>query len=242
MSAPFEAMVMAGGRGTRLLPHSAVVPKPMLRLGDSPLLEIILRQLHSHGLRRICISVNHLRSQIQTSFSDGASLDLSISYVTEDHPLGTCGALGLVIDRMAEEFILINGDVVTDLDLSQMLTRHRARRADATVAVLSQAVQIEFGTVELDQAGGVLEVREKPLARYLAIMGIYCFRREAIRSLLRPGEPLDTPQLLAALIALGARVEAFVADCRWMDIGTPDHLARAKELFAQIPLTAHDPP
>lgn len=228
-----DAIVMAGGKGTRLLPYTAVLPKPLMPLGDAPVLELLLRQLRAHGSRRVCLAVNHLRHLIQAYFGEGAGLGLEIEYAVEPEPLGTCGPVYQVLDRMDDDFLLLNGDLVTDLDFAALRRRHLASGADATVAALPRRTQLEFGVLEADASGRLVAIREKPMTEHLLSMGVYVLRREAIRRFLQPGRRFDMPDLLAAMMRGGAIVECHVTDCTWLDIGRPDDYAQAQDLVAK---------
>jgi NDP-sugar pyrophosphorylase family protein len=223
---------MAGGKGTRLLPYTAVLPKPLLPVGDAPVLERLLRQLHAAGLRRLRLAVHHHRQLIEAYFGDGGALGLDIAYIVEDLPLGTCGAVSLVLDGMSDDFLLLNADLVTDLDFAALRAHHRTRGADLTMAVQPRRVTQDFGVVEIDPQGAVTALREKPSAVHHLVMGAYVLRREAVRRFLPPGQRIDTPDLVAALLAGGLRVEAFVTDGLWLDIGRPEDYARAQALAA----------
>jgi NDP-mannose synthase len=228
-----DAIVMAGGKGTRLLPYTAVLPKPLMPLGDAPVLELLLRQLGEHGIKHVCLAVNHLRHLIQTFFGNGSALGLNIEYAVEDVPLGTCGPVAQVLDQMSENFLLLNGDLVTDLDFWALRERHLKRGADATVAAVRRSVQIEFGVLDVDASGRLTGMREKPATEYILSMGVYVLRRDAIRRFLIPGRRLDMPELLTALIDVGARVDCYATACQWLDIGRPEDYALAQKLCNQ---------
>ncbi|MBR0681572.1 nucleotidyltransferase family protein [Roseomonas eburnea] len=225
-----QAIVMAGGKGTRLLPYTAVMPKPLMPIGDAPVLERLLRQLGRAGLRRICLAVLHHRQLIQAYFGDGRSLGLEISYAIEDHPLGTCGPVSQVIDAMEPDFLLLNADLFTDLGFAALLASHREKSADATVALQRRLVTQEFGVADVDEQGRITALREKPTAEHHLVMGVYALRREAIRPWLRPGQRLDMPELLDRMLLAGLKVDGFARDCVWLDIGRPEDYARAQEM------------
>jgi NDP-sugar pyrophosphorylase family protein len=227
-----NAIVMAGGKGTRLYPYTAVLPKPLMPVGDAPVLELLLRQLSAHGVRHVYLAVNHLRHLIQAFFGNGSALGLNIEYAVEDTPLGTCGPVAGVLDHMDDDFLLLNGDLVTDLDFSAMRARHLAQGADATVAGLWRKVQVEFGVLDTDASGRLIGVREKPVTEYLMSMGVYMLRRDAIRPFLTPGAPLNMPDLLTAMVGAGAHVDCHVTSCEWLDIGRPDDYALAQKKVA----------
>jgi len=221
---------MAGGKGKRLAPYTTVLPKPLMPLGDAPVLEYLLRKLHGHGVRRVCLAVNHLRHLIQAFFGDGRSLGLEIVYAVEDTPLGTCGPVAQVLDRMSDRFLLLNGDLVTDLDMADLLAQHERTDAAATVAVRPHTSQLEFGVLDVDANDRVLAIREKPRTEHLISMGVYALTRERIRPHVRLDAALDMPQLLQALADGGDPVLAYRSDCQWLDIGKPDDYLQAQAL------------
>jgi NDP-sugar pyrophosphorylase family protein len=226
----FQAVLMAGGRGTRLFPYTAVLPKPLLPVGDKPVLELLLLHLRRHGICSIVIAVNHLRHLIQSFFGDGSALDMHIEYAVEDSPLGTCGPIGAVLDRMQPNFLLMNGDLLTDVDVTMFLAEHDATNATATVAGARRFQQIEYGVLDMNAAGKLLGYREKPRTEWIVSMGMYALRRDSLRAFVAPGKPLDMPDLLLSLIATGHEVRAWQTDCLWLDIGRPDEYARAQAL------------
>lgn len=230
---PIEAIVMAGGKGTRLMPYTTVLPKPLMPLGDAPVLEYLLRKLHAHGVRRVCLAVNHLHHLIQAFFGNGSALGLSIEYAVENTPLGTCGPVSQVLDRMNDRFLLLNGDLVTDLDLADLMSEHCRREADATVSVLRKSTQIEYGVIDADTEDWITGIREKPRTDYLVSMGVYALTRESLRDYVTPGKALDMPDLLHAMMRSGKRVHAYRANCEWLDIGRPEDYARAQSMVAQ---------
>lgn len=242
----FQAVLMAGGRGTRLFPYTAVLPKPLLPVGDKPVLELLLLHLRQHGIRSIVIAVNHLRHLIQSFFGDGSALDMRIEYAVEDRPLGTCGPIGAVLDRMQPDFLLLNGDLLTDVDVTAFLAEHRATNAAATVAGAQRFQQMEYGVLDVDVTGKLLSYREKPRTEWVVSMGMYALRRDSLRAFVPPGRPLDMPDLLLALIGAGYEVRTWQTNCLWLDIGRPDEYARAQALAemqsnGQQLASGHDP-
>jgi NDP-sugar pyrophosphorylase family protein len=232
-SRPFEAIVMAGGQGKRMLPYTTVLPKPLMPLGDAPVLAYLLRKLHAHGIRHVCLAVNHLHHLIQAFFGDGGALGLSIEYAVEDRPLGTCGPVSQVLDRMSDRFLLLNGDLVTNLDFTRVMTDHQVHQAAATVAVLRRSTQLEFGVLDTDDTGRVTAIREKPKTEYLISMGVYVLTRDTLRPFLAPNATLDMPDLLNAMVSAGHPVHAYFAECDWLDIGRPEDYARALSVVAE---------
>lgn len=228
---PVQAILMAGGKGTRLHPYTAVLPKPLVPVGDKPVLEWLLLHLRRHGIRSVVLAVNHLRHLIQSFFGDGSTIGMRIHYAVEDTPLGTSGPIGAVLDRTAADFLVLNGDLLTDIDVTAFLAHHLARGADATVATALRRQQFEYGVLDVDADGSLLAYREKPSTEHLVSLGLYALRREAVRGLIRPGERQDMPDLLLRLAAEHCRVIAWRSECLWLDIGRPDDYAHAQSLM-----------
>lgn len=226
-----QAVVMAGGKGTRLYPYSALLPKPLMPLGDMPILELLLRQMQQAGITDVLIAVNHLRHLIEAFFGDGRQFGLKIRYFKEDKPLGTAGALGGMMDELDDNFIVSNGDLLTSMDLGVMARRHCATEADASIGVFQRENKIDFGLVEFDAEMRLSAYREKPTTLYYVSMGVYVIRREAVRHQIKPNEYLDMPSLMLALCATDHDVRCFHDDGLWLDIGRPDDFALAQELF-----------
>jgi NDP-sugar pyrophosphorylase family protein len=194
---------MAGGRGTRLHPYSALLPKPLMPLGDMPVLELLLRQLRRAGIEEVYLAVNHLSHLIQAFFGDGARFGMQIKYSVEDRPLGTAGPMAAVIGELGDNFILTNGDLLTTLNISRMIQAHSAFAPRATVGVYERELNIDFGLIETDHDMQLTGYREKPKYKHLVSMGIYVLNREAILEHLRIGQYLDMPNLLQLLLSRG---------------------------------------
>ncbi len=230
-----QAVIMAGGRGTRLLPYSALLPKPLMPLGDRPVLEILLTQLRAAGVTEVILAVNHLRHLLEAFFGNGDRFGLRITYSVEDKPLGTAGPLGLVLDRLGENFFLTNGDLLTTLDMARMLADHTARGADATIGTYRRELRSEFGLLEVDDTMRMTGYLEKPTYQHLVSMGLYVLRRDAVRPFITPGEPLDMPALMIAMQQAGRPVLCHSQDCFWLDIGRPDDFAEAQAMVDRDP-------
>lgn len=228
-----QAVVMAGGKGTRLYPYSALLPKPLMPLGDMPILELLLRQMQQAGITDVLIAVNHLRHLIEAFFGDGRQFGLRIRYFNEDKPLGTAGALGGMMDELDETFIVSNGDLLTSMDLGVMARQHCATGADASIGVFQRENKIDFGLIEFDAEMRLSAYREKPTSLYYVSMGVYVLEREAVRPLIKPNEYFDMPSLMLALRASDHDVRCFHDDGIWLDIGRPDDFALAQETFAK---------
>jgi NDP-mannose synthase len=226
-----KALVMAGGKGTRLLPYSALFPKPLMPVGDMPILELLLRRLRDAGIEEAILAVNHLRHLIEAFFGDGSRFGLKISYSVEDKPLGTAGPMSLVLDRLGENFLLTNGDLLTNLDLKRMIDAHLTRRAAATIGTYAREMRSEFGLLEVDDKMVMTGYREKPIDNQLISMGVYVLRTEEVRKHVVTGQYLDMPDLVRALAKSGEQVYCHKDDCFWLDIGRPEDFALAQEMF-----------
>jgi NDP-sugar pyrophosphorylase family protein len=225
-----KAVILAGGKGSRLAPYTMVLPKPLMPIGDMPILEIVLKQLKTHGFTEIVIAVGHLAALIKTYFGDGSALGLHIDYALEDLPLGTAGPLGS-IDGLDETFLVMNGDILTDLDFGAVVKEHRRHEAILTVAAYKRTVKIDFGVLETDGAL-VRDYIEKPQLDYIVSMGIYVMEPR-VRDHIKAGEYLDVPDLVRVLLAKGERIAAYTFDGRWLDIGRPDDFAEAQSRFEE---------
>jgi NDP-sugar pyrophosphorylase family protein len=221
---------MAGGKGTRLHPYSASFPKPLMPLGDTPVLELLLRRLKAAGVEEVVLAVNHLRHLIQAYFGDGSELGLRLVYSPEDKPLGTAGALGNILDRLDETFFLTNGDLLTTMDLGRMARTHLSEGADASIGVYERENKIDFGLIEFDERQRLTAYREKPTSKYYVSMGVYILQREAVRAHVANVDYLDMPTLLMKIHGEKGAVTCFRDDCVWLDIGRPDDFALAQKM------------
>ena len=226
-----QAIIMAGGKGTRLYPYSATFPKPLMPLDDVPILELLLRRLRSAGVTDVVLAVNHLKDLILAYFGDGSKFDLRIRYSSEDQPLGTAGGIAAVLDECDDTFFLMNGDLLTTLNLRRMAQAHLKCQADASVGVFERELKIDFGLIDFDQDNRMVGYREKPVSRYHVSMGVYLLQREAVRPYLKANTRLDVPELLLRMRADGSHVNCFSDDCVWLDIGRPDDFALAQDMF-----------
>ncbi len=231
-----RAVILAGGEGIRLRPYTTVLPKPLMPIGDRPVLDIVVRQLKAHGFERITIATGYLAELIEAFFGDGEKYGVPIDYYREREPLGTVGALAL-IDGLADDDILVmNGDVLTDIDYGALLDRHGASDAAATIATKVRDIQVSLGVLRFDDDGDPTRLTgydEKPTLDYIASMGVYCFAPRAL-SYIEPGERLDFPDLVLRLIAAGETVRAWPSDDYWLDIGRHDDYEQAQEEFESV--------
>jgi NDP-sugar pyrophosphorylase family protein len=224
-----RVVILAGGKGTRLKPYTTVFPKPLMPIGDMPILEVVLRQLKHFGFRKITISVNHLADLIQTFFGNGEKLGLDIAYCMEDHPLGTAGSVSLVKD-ITEYFLVMNGDLLTTLDYGAMMSRHIQSGAQATIGVFPREVKIDFGVLQIDPQGCLVDYMEKPKYEYLVSMGVNAFHKSVL-DFIPQNKYLDIPTLMMNLKKAGKQVMTYRSECEWLDIGRPDDYEKAAEIF-----------
>ena len=225
-----RAVILAGGKGTRLAPYTTVLPKPLMPIGDMPILEVVLRQLRTAGVTHVTMAVGYLAELLEAFFRDGSRLGLKIDYSMEEKPLGTVGPLTL-IDGLDETFLVMNGDTLTTLDYRKLVAEHRAKAAIASIGTYMRQVKIDFGVIETDQDGRVAKYVEKPTLDYQVSMGVYVFEPAVLRYL-DHGEYRDLPSLVQSLMAAGEHVMAHPFSGFWLDVGRPDDYARAIEEFA----------
>jgi len=225
-----QAVILAGGKGTRLKPYTVSIPKPLVPVGEHPILEVILRQLKHYGFTDVVISTGHLAELIQAYCGNGRRWGLKIRYVREAKPLSTAGALKL-IKGLAPQFMTINGDLLTTLDYRALFAYHRKNKAMATVGVCRRRTLVDYGVIELDEKGRVCGYQEKPAYNYLVSMGVNVFDRSAVARI-RPGECLGIPDLIARLRDDGKLVMGYRNSADWLDIGRPEDYQSAQELFA----------
>jgi dTDP-glucose pyrophosphorylase len=213
---PIRAVVMAGGFGKRMMPLTENTPKPMLPLGDKPVIERIIGKLESAGISKVNLALHYLPEKIIEYLGDGSEFGVSIDYMTEDNPLGTAGALRL-LEKSEESLLVINGDIVTDVDFRAMLAFHRDNDADLTIAVRRCAVKVPYGVVECSGAL-VTNVEEKPERSYLVNAGIYLLKPSLI-PLVPDGERFDMTDLIKQALQEERKVVAFLVHEYWLDIG-----------------------
>ena len=225
-----RAVVLAGGKGTRLAPYTSVFPKPLMPLGETPILEIILRQLARGGFTDVTLAVGYLSQLIQAYFGDGSEFGLSLTYSREARPLGTAGPLRLIED-LDEPFLVMNGDVLTTLDYGSFLESHISSGADATISTFMRTHTVDFGVIETADNGDVVRYLEKPASDFLVSMGVNALSPDVLR-LIGDDEHLDVPDLIVRLIEGGRRVRSSVFNGYWLDVGRHDDFAQAAEEFS----------
>ena len=227
-----RVVILAGGKGTRLRPFTASFPKPLVPIGDMPILEVVLRQLASQGFEEVTLTLGHLAELIRAYVAQNKTLAerLRISYVDEERPSGTAGSLAHVPD-LDDTFLVMNGDVLTDLDFNALINAHRSSGAALTIAAHSQKVKIDLGILESNTSNELTGYIEKPERSYEVSMGIYVYEPRVL-SYIPPGAYLDFPELVHRLMEDGEKVHLHRNNAFWLDIGRPDDYAKAQEIFA----------
>ena len=227
-----KAVVLAGGKGARLAPYTKILPKPLMPIGDMPILEVILRQVKIAGIDEVVLTVGHLSELMRAFFQDGKNLGLKISYSYEDKPLGTAGPIAL-IDGLDESFLVTNGDVLTTLRFDDLMRFHKEQKAAATIAAHHRKVKIDLGVIQWDGMPLISGYVEKPTYDYCVSMGVYVFDSRVINYIPR-GEYLDFPDLVRKLINAGEKVVGYPFDGYWQDLGRPDDYERAMLDFEKM--------
>ncbi len=228
-----KAVILAGGKGTRLKPYTTAFPKPLMPIGNRPVLEIIVLQLKAQGFREITMLVGYLDGLIRAFFGDGSKFGVEIRYSKEEQPLGTAGGLSLVRQELKETFLMINGDTLTTLNFSDLVRDHERNRAIATVALKERHVRIDFGVVEVDGNNDIKGYTEKPDLVNLVSTGVNVLSPRVL-NYVEPNRYLDFPKLIQNLIAAGETVRGYVFDGYWLDIGRPDDYEKANSEIEQI--------
>ncbi|ARP73672.1 nucleoside-diphosphate-sugar pyrophosphorylase [Streptomyces pluripotens] len=225
-----HAVILAGGKGVRLRPYTTALPKPLVPIGDQhAILEIVLRQLSAAGFTGCTIAIGHLGGIIRAYVGDGSQWGMNVDYATEESPLGTMGPLLNLRDRLPESFLVMNGDVLTDLDYADVLCRHQDSGAPLTIATYARKVHIDFGVLTTD-ASKVVAFTEKPSMDYRVSMGVYGLSREALDAY-TPGLPLGFDELVLDLLRSHTPPHAYEFEGYWLDIGRPDDYDRANAEF-----------
>jgi len=227
------AVILAGGKGTRLRPFTMTIPKPLLPLGDVPILEVVLQQLVRAGVSRVVLTLGHMPHLFAACIGDGKRLGLEIEYCTEDTPLGTAGSL-LLVPNPDEHVLVMNGDLLTTIDYGALLKWHVASKSAATIAVHRRTSYIDYGVIETSSDGQLERYIEKPSIPYLVSMGINVVSRRAFE-FIPQGVKFDMPQLMQAARDAGERVSCYDSDCYWQDIGRFDDYQQASADFAANP-------
>ena len=225
-----RAVILAGGVGSRLKPFTFAIPKPLVPIGEMPIIEILLRQLAHQGFDRVTISVGHLAELIKAVCGNGSKWRISIDYVEEDQPLGTAGGLSLIRDLRDDPVLVVNGDTLTDINFAKAVESHPTG-SGITICLNRRQVPIDFGVLEVDNEGFLHRYNEKPTLEYLVSMGVYVVSPWVISERISPNERLEMPDLVRGLMSDGHPVRTHDSGAYWLDLGRIDDLERGDAVF-----------
>ncbi len=223
-----KAVIQSGGRGTRLRPYTSVLPKPLMPIGARPVLELLLKWLRRSGIEEIYITTGYLGHLIRSFCGDGSQWGIKIVYTQETEPLGTVGALSMLRNELDCTFLVLNGDVLTDLNLDAFVTSHRKHGDPLTIATTTRSTKLDFGVI--DEAGSiVVQFREKPTLSNCVSMGVYCMEPEVLRYIPN-GTPFGFDDLVLCMMQKRVPVHTFRHNGLWLDIGRVDDFHKAQEI------------
>jgi len=224
-----QTIILAGGKGTRLKPYTTIFPKPLMPIGDLPILEVIIKQLKHYGFKNITMAVGHLKELLQAYFKNGEKWGLEIKYSVEEKVLGTAAPLKLV-SNLDKDFLVMNGDVLTDLDYKEFYNFHRSKNSLCTIAVFQKKVKIDLGVLELNPLNELTNYIEKPSMEYNVSMGVYAFNKSVI-DFIPHDTYFDFPDLVKSLIKNNKKVIGYPFNGYWLDIGRPEDYEQAAQVF-----------
>lgn len=225
-----RAIILAGGKGTRLRPYTYSLPKPLMPIGgEMPILEIILKQLKKNDFKRVTITVSYMAKIIQAFFGDGANWGVKIDYSLEKKPLGTVGPLTL-IDDLPETFLVMNGDLLTDLNFNAFYKWHKQQNNEISVATFKRMNQNDSGVLFFDEDQNIYDFKEKPIEYHHISMGIYILNKSIIDPLPK-NKPYGFDELILFAIKNKLRIKAYPHPSYWLDIGCNNDYEKANEYF-----------
>ena len=227
-----EAVVLAGGQGTRLLPLTAELPKPLVTIGDRPIIEILLRRLQRCGVTKVRLAVNHLAHLITAAIGDGGRFGLEVIYEHESKPLSTVGPLK-AMSSLPDQFLVVNGDILTDLDFAELFRHHLDGGTDLTVAIHERSNIVDYGVIEVGTDGMVASFTEKPVSHLTVSMGVYVFSRRVLK-FVPEDKPFGFDELMLSLLERHEPVNTYRYDGYWLDVGRPDDYLRAQRDIARV--------
>lgn len=227
-----RAIILAGGKGTRLRPYTVVLPKPLMPIGEYPILEVVIRQLLSHGFTHITMAVNHQAELIKAFFGDGSKWNIKIDYSLEDQPLGTMGPLKLIND-LPDNFLVMNGDILTDLNYSDFYERHAKDGELFTISSFTREQKIDYGVLETDQLNSLTGFLEKPSKSFEVSMGVYMVSSK-ILDYIPKNSPYGFDNLMLEMLKDKKQVRVRNFNGYWLDIGRPDDYMQAIEEFGEM--------
>lgn len=227
-----EAVILAGGKGSRLGSLTEEIPKPLVSIGDRPIIEILLSRMKRCGVNRVHVAVNHLAHLIKDVIGDGHRFGLEIAYAHETEPLSTVGPVK-TIASLPDDFLVANGDILTDLDFAHLYDHHLKSEALLTVAVHQRTNLTDFGVMEVDSNGRVTSFKEKPTHQLLVSMGVYVFSRELL-NLVPDGVPFGFDDLMHLMLKQDKQVQAYCYDGYWLDVGRPEDYLQAQRDIKRV--------
>ncbi len=227
-----RAIILAGGKGTRLRPYTVTIPKPLVPVGDDPIVGIVIKQLKKEGFTHITMAVNYMADMIMAFFGNGDKWGIKIDYSIEDKPLSTIGPLTL-IDDLPENFLVMNGDVLTDLPYGRLMEYHVSNNCDVTVATYRRTHKVDFGVLKFDENNKIYDFKEKPIYEFDVSMGVYIINRRVIENLPK-NEPYGFDNLMIDGIRNGLKIKSYPYNGRWLDIGRPDDYEQAMEIYNKM--------
>jgi len=222
-------LIQAGGQGTRLRPFTTVLPKPLMPIGNLPVIEIVLRQLRHYGFQKISISTGHLGHLLQAVVGDGDKWGIDIQFVPEDRPLGTIGPLRQ-LPRPTGPMLVMNGDLLTSINYADLVRYHMQSSADLTIGVCSMPVPVSLGVLDIDANNQITGFREKPTFRYWASMGVYV-AAPAVWDLIPPHQVFGFDTLMDRVLQGQVKAQVYRFDGIWLDIGRPEDYAEAGKVL-----------
>jgi len=227
-----QAIILAGGLGTRLRPYTTILPKPLMPIDEYPILEIIVKQLKSYGFSHLIFTVGHLKELIHAFFHDGSRWGVRIDYSFEEKKMGTAGPLTL-IEELEDNFLVMNGDLLTTLNFKYLFDHHMGQNAICTVATFQKSVKIDLGVLETSAEGRIVNYIEKPTINYKVSSGIYCLNKRVL-DFIPTDKYYDMPDLVKKLISEGETINEYPINGEWLDIGNPNDYNEAVDKFLQM--------
>jgi NDP-mannose synthase len=226
-----HAVILAGGKGTRLRPYTTTLPKPLMPVGERPILSIVIGQLKDAGFTKITLAVNHMAELIMSFFGTGKRFGLEIEYSIEEEPLGTVGPIRRIPD-LPEQFLVMNGDILTDLNYRVLYECHQQSKVDMTIATYERDVCSDFGVLHIEKGSNRLKAfEEKPTFHFEVSMGVYIFNRSVL-DFVPQGEPYGFDKLVLTMLATGRNIDTFKHRGYWLDLGRPEDYDRANQEIA----------
>ena len=229
-----KAVILAGGKGTRLRPYTTNFPKPLMPIGDRPILEIVIKRLKEYNIEDIIITTGHLGELIKAFFSHGEKYGVNIKYSKEEKPLGTAGPLNLIKKELTETFLIMNGDILCDINFKKFLSFHKKNNNIATIALSKRKVNIDFGVVNISKKNkSFINWKEKPTIEYYVSTGIYILENTALK-FLPEGGFFNIPDFIENINKENKKISGYIHEGYWLDIGRPDDYEKACKDYKDI--------